>query len=97
MDNPRSDFYTLAAKARSIGLLSQAEIDLLRMKGTRKSEYWARHLRNLKDYTKDKIRKLPSPLMYAVPFSHVLISGSWMSLPYFCENLAAAASIVALV
>lgn len=58
-DNPQTEFYTIANKARSIGLLSQAEIDLLCQKGTRKHDYWGRHLRNLKEYIVEKIRKIP--------------------------------------
>ncbi len=56
--NPRLDFQAIAKTALTLGILSQIEIDLLCMKGTRKSEYWSRHLRNLKEYTAEKIRKL---------------------------------------
>lgn len=53
------EFRKLASLAKINNLLSQYEIDLLCQKGTRKSQYWGRHLRNLKEYLRDKINKLP--------------------------------------
>ena len=52
------EFWNISRKAMSIGLLSQFEVDTLRQPG-RKAQYWGRHVRNLKEYTREKIRRLP--------------------------------------
>lgn len=42
-----SAFHQLAADAISAGLVSQREVEIISRPGTRKANYWARHLRDL--------------------------------------------------
>lgn len=54
-----AEFWQIAGLAQKTGVLSKKEVDIIRQPG-RKAQYWGRHLRNLKEYTKEKIMKLPT-------------------------------------
>ena len=52
-----AEFWYIAGLAQKAGVLSHTEVNVIRQPG-RKANYWGRHLRNLKEYTKEKVMKL---------------------------------------
>jgi hypothetical protein len=51
----RIAFYALATEAITAGLLTAAERDIICRPGSRKSGYWARHLRDLRGLLAERL------------------------------------------